>query len=125
MSDFYAGLISGLVSTFVCNPFDVIRTNVQLNNKVNYSISFLYRGIYSGLVTIPSYWSIYFYSYQKLKERNKNSYTSFMNGYIASNISSTITCPLWFIRQKTQTMPVNNSNNLNNSNKHFFDFVKH
>ena len=54
------------------------------------------------------------------KERNKNSYTSFMNGYIASNISSTITCPLWFIRQKTQTMPVNNSNNLNNSNKHFF-----
>ena len=70
MSDFYAGLISGLVSTFVCNPFDVIRTNVQLNNKVNYSISFLYRGIYSGLVTIPSYWSIYFYSYQKLKERN-------------------------------------------------------
>ena len=119
MSDFYAGLISGLVSTFVCNPFDVIRTNIQLNNKVNYSLSFLYRGIYSGLVTIPSYWSIYFYSYQKLKERNKDSYISFMNGYIASNFSSTITCPLWFIRQKTQTMPINNSYN------YFFDFVKH
>lgn len=119
MSDFYAGLISGLVSTFVCNPFDVIRTNIQLNNKVNYSLSFLYRGIYTGLVTIPSYWSIYFYSYQKLKEKNSNSYTSFINGYIASNFSSTITCPLWFIKQKTQTMPINNSN------KHFFDFVKH
>lgn len=103
MSDFYAGLISGLVSTFVCNPFDVIRTNKQIGNKINYNLSFLYRGIYSGLITIPSYWSIYFYSYKQLKDKNKTQ-LSFINGYIASNISSTITCPLWFIRQKTQTV---------------------
>jgi len=121
MSDFYAGLISGLVSTFVCNPFDVIRTNIQLNNKINYNLSFLYRGIYSGLITIPSYWSIYFYSYQKLKEKNLNKCTSFMNGYIASNFSSTITCPLWFIRQKTQTMPILENGN----NKYIFDFINH
>ena len=104
MSDFYAGLMSGLLSTCVCNPFDVIRINKQLSNKINYKLSFLYRGIFSGLITIPTYWSIYFYCYQKLKEKNKNYYTSFINGYIASNISSTITTPLWFIRQKTQTM---------------------
>lgn len=115
MSDFYAGLMSGLVSTFVCNPFDVIRINKQIGNKINYNLSFLYRGIGSGLITIPSYWSIYFYSYKQLKDKNKTQ-LSFINGYIASNISSTITCPLWFIRQKTQTF------NIIKTEK--FDFVK-
>ena len=35
-ADFYCGLISGLVSNTICNPFDVIRTNQQLNNKVQF-----------------------------------------------------------------------------------------
>ena len=107
MTDFYAGLISGLISNFVCNPFDVVRTNKQIGNRISYNFSFLYKGVLSGLITIPTYWSFYFYSYENLKKYNQN-YFSFINGYIASNISSTITCPLWFIRQKNQT-----SNNFN------------
>ena len=102
-TDFYCGLISGLVSNTVCNPFDVIRTNKQLGNKVQYNFTFLSRGLLSGFITIPTFWSIYFESYKNLKEINKNT-LSFLNGYIASNIASTITCPLWFIRQKNHVI---------------------
>lgn len=116
MSDFFAGLISGLVSTFICNPFDVIRTNKQIGNKINYNLSFLYRGINTGLVTIPAYWSIYFYSYKQLNDKNRTQ-LSFVNGYIASIISSTITCPLWFIRQKNQTVKDINFNFINHFKK--------
>lgn len=101
MNDFNAGLISGVISNTICNPFDVIRTNKQLTNKIEYNIKFLTRGLLSGFITIPTFWSIYFQSYNKLKEYNNTSF-NFINGYMASNISSTITCPLWFIRQKIQ-----------------------
>jgi hypothetical protein len=101
MNDFYAGLLSGLFSNIICNPFDVIRTNKQLNNKIYYNISFLTRGLKSGIITIPTFWSIYFETYKNLKEYNKTNY-KFLNGYLSSNIASTITCPLWFIRQKNQ-----------------------
>ena len=98
-SDFYYGLLSGLVSNTICNPFDVIRTNIQLKNKIQYNFNFFSRGLISGFVTIPTFWSIYFESYKNLKQINQNKF-SFLNGYFASNIASTITCPLWFIRQK-------------------------
>ena len=101
MNEFYAGLLSGLFSNIICNPLDVIRTNKQLNNKIYYNISFLTRGLKSGIITIPTFWSIYFESYKNLKEYNKTNY-KFLNGYLSSNIASTITCPLWFIRQKNQ-----------------------
>ena len=100
-SDFYYGLISGVVSNTICNPFDVIRSNKQLGNKIHYNFNFLSRGLLSGFITIPTFWSIYFESYKNLKQINQYKF-SFLNGYIASNIASTITCPLWFIRQKNQ-----------------------
>lgn len=103
-SDFYAGLISGIVSNTICNPFDVVRVNKQIGNKQNiYNLSFLSRGLISGFVAIPTYWSIYFDTYKKLKDYNSHKYLNILNGYIASCIASTITCPLWMIRFKYQT----------------------
>lgn len=98
-NDFYCGLISGLVSNSICNPFDVLRANKQIGNKVQYNSKFLFRGLFTGFLTIPTFWSIYFESYNKLKQINQNK-LHFLNGYIASNIASTFTCPMWFIRQK-------------------------
>lgn len=103
-SDFYAGLVSGIISNTICNPFDVIRTNKQIGNKYDiYNLRFLSRGLISGFITIPVFWSIYFDTYKKLKNYNTNTFMSIFNGYIASNIASTITCPLWMIRFKRQT----------------------
>lgn len=103
MNDFNAGLISGIVSCIICNPLDIIRTNKQLMNKIEYTPKFLTRGLLSGLITIPTFWSVYFYSYNKLKLVN-NENLSFLNGFIACNISSTVSCPLFFIRQKNQSL---------------------
>lgn len=105
-NDFTAGLCSGLVSSIICNPFDVIRTNYQLKNKVEYNISYLYRGLHISLLCIPTYWSVYFSSYNKIKDFNKNNYLiSNFSGYFASCISSTISTPLFVIRQKCQVEP--------------------
>ena len=105
-NEFKLGILSGFISSFVCNPLDVLRVNKQINKKINlYNLStinkikVLYKGINITLITIPCFWSIYFPSYKYFKENNYN----FISGYLASNIASTITCPLWFIKQKVQT----------------------
>ena len=104
MSNFYAGLAAGLISNFICNPFDVIRTHKQLNKKITYNPLFLYRGILIGSITIPTFWSTYFGTYEYFKQFNQTK-LYFLNGYFAANIASIITCPLWFIRQKFQIQP--------------------
>ena len=113
MSNFYAGMMAGIVTNFICNPFDVIRTHKQLNKKIQYSTSFLYRGILIGSITIPTFWSIYFGTYNFFKENNTGK-LYILNGYLAGNIASVITCPLWFIRQKTQIKPDFNTFNYYN-----------
>lgn len=100
--NFYCGLSSGIVSNFVCNPFDVVRINKQLSNPIKWNISFLSRGLMTGFITIPAFWSIYFDTYERLKIKNYGNF-SVINGFIASNIASAITCPLFFIKLKNQT----------------------
>lgn len=104
-NDFYAGLIAGIVSNTVCNPFDVIRVNKQINNEkiIKYNLRFLTRGLMTGFITIPAFWSIYFELYSKLKVYNSNTFYSFLNGFIACNTTATLVCPLYVIRFKNQT----------------------
>lgn len=100
MNDFKNGMLVGTISTLLCNPLDVIRTHYQTNTPIQkYNFRFFYRGIKFSLLTIPSFWSIYFPSYNLLKNEYKFNYTG---GYLAGNFASTITCPLFFIKQKNQ-----------------------
>jgi len=103
--DFYSGLMAGIISNSVCNPFDVIRVNKQLKNEkfIRYNPRFLSRGLFTGFIAIPSFWSIYLELYNKFKIYNSYTPLNILNGYIASCISSTIVCPLYVIRFKHQT----------------------
>ena len=105
--DLYSGLFAGTLTTIICNPLDVIRTHKQLNKNYKISFKFLYRGFSLSLITIPPFWSIYFPVYTKFKEYNFGIFS----GYLACNVASTFTCPLFFIRQKNQT---NNNFNVTN-----------
>ena len=73
-----AGLISGGLATFICNPLDIIRTNIQAKNMTStQAIHFIYKkngllgfyqGVQIGIITIPTFWSIYFPCYNSIKE---------------------------------------------------------
>lgn len=102
--NFYCGLSAGIISNLVSNPFDVVRINKQLSNPIKWNMQFLSRGLTIGFITIPTFWSIYFDTYERLKIKN-TGYFSIINGFIASNIASTMTCPLFFIKLKNQTQP--------------------
>jgi len=102
-------IIAGSLATIVCNPFDIIRVNIQTKNlytrdAIRYiyttrGILGFYKGLLTGLVTIPTFWSIYFPLYENMK----NTCNTFVSAYTACCVASTITSPLWYIRQKHQT----------------------
>ena len=102
-------IIAGSLATFICNPFDIIRINTQTKNiytidaiKYIYNskgILGFYRGVGIGILTIPTFWSIYFPFYENMK----NNYATPVAAYFSCCFASTITSPLWYIRQKHQT----------------------
>lgn len=106
----FSSFISSGLSTILTNPIEVVRINLQVNK--NYSIgkmiSHIYKnngisgfgkGVNVSLLTIPPFWTVYFSSYEYLKHNHGVIYSS----YISSCLASSITAPLWFIRQKKIT----------------------
>ena len=104
-----AGVLSGIAATFVCNPLDIIRINIQAKNTssvytikeiyTKHGILGFYTGTSMGLITIPTFWAIYFPLYETLNAQLNTS----VSAYISCNVASTITCPFWYVRQKRQT----------------------
>jgi solute carrier family 25 folate transporter 32 len=102
-------IIAGSLATIVCNPFDIIRINIQTKNissidtiKYIYNkrgILGFYKGIGIGILTIPTFWSIYFPCYENMK----SIYSHSVSAYFSCCFASTITSPLWYIRQKYHT----------------------
>lgn len=102
-------IIAGSLATIVCNPFDIIRINMLTKsissvNAIRYiynehGIVGFYKGIKIGILTIPTFWSIYFPCYENMK----NVYSTSVSAYLSCCFASTITSPLWYIRQKHQT----------------------
>jgi len=100
MSELLPALGAGIVSTFVCNPLDVIRINYQLNYKIEYTFTKLYKGVNYGMIAIPSFWTIYFPIYKNLKEKDVPTPIS---AYMSSGLAATFTTPFWVLRQTVQT----------------------
>jgi|TARA_B110001450_G_scaffold238819_1_gene246144 hypothetical protein len=99
MNEVVPALSAGIISTLICNPLDTLRVNYQLNRRLYYDIGFLYRGIKYGILTIPSFWVIYFPMYKTLNQEIKSP----LAAYISCCTASTITSPLWALRQASQT----------------------
>jgi len=99
MEEILPGLGAGIVSTLICNPLDTIRINYQLGNKIKYNKNYLYRGIGYGIIGIPTFWSIYFPMYKRLKSEVNTPVAA----YIACCTASTFTTPFWVLRQAKQT----------------------
>ena len=67
----------------------------------------MFKGLRYGMITIPSFWGIYFPIYELTKlqktyspgDKMFNSWAA----YISVCIASTVTTPLWVLRQKAQT----------------------
>ena len=100
MNEILPALGAGIISTIVCNPLDTIRINYQLKNSINFKLNYIYKGISYGLIAIPTFWTIYFPLYKKLKETDIYMPVS---AYIACCTASTFTTPFWVIRQRVQT----------------------
>ena len=98
MEEIVPALGAGIVATFICNPLDTIRINYQINKPINYNISSLYRGLSYGIIAVPSFWSIYFPMYSRLKSEI-NTPTA---AYISCCTASTFTTPFWVLRQAEQ-----------------------
>lgn len=98
MEEVLPALGAGIVSTVICNPLDAIRVNYQLGNKIKWNTNYLYRGIQYGIIGIPTFWSIYFPMYKKLK----NEINTPTAAYISCCTASTFTTPFWVLRQAAQ-----------------------
>ena len=108
MNDILPALGAGIVSTFICNPLDTLRVNYQLKIPLNYNLNNLYKGLNYGIIAVPSFWTIYFPLYKKLKETDLSKPLS---AYLSCCVASTVTTPFWVLRQREQTgKPINKMN---------------
>ena len=99
MEEILPAFSAGVVSTVACNSLDVIRVNYQLNKKIPLTSDIFYRGLGYGILTIPTFWTIYFSSYKNMNEILPKSVAA----YMSCCLSSIITSPLWYLRQMSHT----------------------
>ena len=100
MDTFIPAISAGIVSSIICNPFDVLRINKQINRHIDVNIRNCFKGIGPGIFAITGYWGLYFQFYENFKSRTHNIPTS---AFISTCMASTLTTPMWVIRQKAQT----------------------
>jgi hypothetical protein len=104
MEELFPALGAGITSTILCNPLDVIRINYQLKNKIILNRSIFTKGLSYGLVTIPTFWMIYFPMYRYISDKDTPKWLA---AYTSCCLASTVTNPLWILRQRAQTDKLN------------------
>ena len=119
----FFGLMSSTLSTSIVHPIDVIKTNYQVSRlnqpqnimeviKSTYQkggVKSFYRGVGPNLGTYPIFWSVYFqakkYKLDLFENKHANNITM---SFIAGNVASAISNPLFVIKTRLQTQ--NNPN---------------
>ena len=124
------GLIGGFSNSFaaiLCHPMDVIKTNYQtdmqrglkrkipqiakdiwFNNRTNQlnGIRGFYRGLAPQLATYPVFWSFYHTTNGifNIKLGSSKFYDNITNSLVSATLSSSITNPLFVIKNNMQTV---------------------
>ena len=106
---FEKGIISGIVSSVFCSPLDVLRTRYQISGESRPLISnyrkilktegsqVIKTGILSNVCCVPIWWGFYHHINNDLKQRGLPIGVDI---FIAGNISSFITNPLFIMRTR-------------------------
>jgi hypothetical protein len=114
MDTLISAISAGVVSSIVCNPLDVLRINKQINRPIGVNIQNCFKGLSYAIYTITPFWGLYFSIYEELKTYHNLNIPA--SAYISTCIASTITTPLWVIKQKAQTDKMNEIHKMTISN---------
>jgi len=112
MHEFTKGLISGICSSIICSPFDLIKTRYQVSgtkksyiNTLKHTFknegakNALLNGFVGNLISVPVWWAMYWPIYEEIKKYPLPS--GVPNGIqpmMAGNIASFILNPLFVLR---------------------------
>lgn len=118
------GLLAGIAQVTITSPYEMIKTNLQMANKINYRELFNFSKLYLGasacyLRDVP-FSGIYFPSYWLLKKKELfgikegSSLNSFICGIIAGAPSAFLCTPADVIKTRMQTFRKQSITNENN-----------
>lgn len=94
------GLLAGTCQVMVTCPYEMIKINMQMNNKIEYRK--LYTGVSACFLRDIPFSGIYFPTYWFLKE--KLNYNSFLSGTIAGIPAAFLCTPADVIKTRMQTL---------------------
>lgn len=100
------GLVAGACQVFVTCPYEMIKINMQMNNKIEFNK--LYNGISACFLRDIPFSGIYFPTYYYLKE--KLNYNPFLSGLIAGVPAAFLCTPADVVKTRMQTLRNDNEN---------------
>lgn len=103
---FYGGLVAGTCQVMITCPYEMIKINMQMKNKIN--IIKLYTGVSACFLRDIPFSGMYFPTYFYLKE--KLNYNSFLSGTIAGAPAAFLCTPADVIKTRMQTLRNTNDN---------------
>lgn len=136
--DFITGFFSNAVAIAVVNPLDVIKSRYQVNKTSNTSVNRIVSdiwktrgvsGFYQGLMpntgTSPVFWAVFFQAKKvDLKITDDVFLNKFATSFVAGNIASTFTNPLFVLKTRFQVKSNSRMEIIKDLNRNKLSFFK-